>query len=250
MTKVPNLKELKLICQPQSITHRGVEHWYGPIYRWIDLRTTWLLLHYQNLTPNMITIPNLFIAAFGGFSLLLSYPWNFIFFFLTFQLWVILDGVDGEVARYTKNRGLFGPAVDTLGHFLIYFGLFIPLGLKISLEYHNFLYLILGFLLTLITNLANLPEIAQNVILYKNNLEISKKSIETTNSLLIKIYRITISPMEISLLIIFLWLLLSQFPNYFLFVWKIFFIFYVAIFTASFFLNIFRTKKELDSRKI
>lgn len=245
-TNVPNLKKLKLICQPRLITERGVEHWYGPFYRKIDLRVTWFLLHFKGITANMITIPNLFIAGLGGWTLLIPNLWGFILYFLAFQLWVILDGVDGEIARYNKEKGLFGPTIDTLGHFFIYFGLFLPLGFKLYFESHNNLFLILSFLVVLLSNWMQLPEISKNITLYKNKLQFSLNPLEPISSLLLKIYRIIISPMEISVFIIFLWFLMFyKFPNYFLTSWKIFFIFYLIIFFLSFLINLFEIRKEL-----
>jgi len=247
MPKVPSLKQLKPICQPQSITKRGVERWYGPFYRKIDLRVTWFLLHFKGITANMITIPNLFIAGLGGWVLLIPKWWCVVLYFLVFQIWVILDGVDGEIARYNKEKGFWGPALDILGHFFIYFNLFLPLGFKLYFESHNSLFLILSFLAGIFSNWMQLPEISKNIILYKNKFEFSSSSLEPTSSLPIKIYRIIIGPMEISIFVIFLWLLTSyKFPNLSLISWKIFLIFYLIIFFLSFLANIFKMKKELS----
>src|ERR1035437_3531924 len=127
-----NLKELKKICQPKKITSRGVEHWFGPYYRRISLYITWILIRFKTLTPNMITAFGVSLGSLGGFLILIPNYWGIILFFLAFQLWALLDYVDGEVARATDRKSLSGPYIDLLGHFTIYFGAFAALGLKIS----------------------------------------------------------------------------------------------------------------------
>jgi phosphatidylglycerophosphate synthase len=246
-----DLKKLKKICQPKNITSRGVEHWFGPYYRKISLYITWILIHFKTLTPNTITTFGVLLGSLGGFLILIPNYLGIILFFLAFQLWALLDYVDGEVARATNRKSLSGPYIDLLGHFTIYFGIFTPIGLKINYLLNDYLFIILGLFLTFLGILIHIPEIAMNVILYKEKKEILFKGTEKSDNPIIAIYRALIGPIEISIITITLLLISPKLSvhnqsN----LWLIFFGFYIFLFISSFLLSIYRSKKELDNTHI
>lgn len=247
MEKIPNLIQLKQICQPTKVTSRAVEHWYGRYYRWVDLRVTWLLLHLKFITANQVTGFCLALSAFGGFVLLLPGYYGVIAFLLVFQLWVILDGVDGEIARYQKRFSMVGIYLDLLSHFFIYLTIFIPLGFELFFKTNNVLYLTLGFIVAILGIACNLPGIARKVTIFKEKPELKNIAPQKSDSRLINLYRVLISPMEISLMIVAILLAEKNFTALKNHEFSLYFMaFYCILFTYSFFANLNTSKKMLD----
>ena len=132
-----NIKELKKICQPKG------GFWLARnIYRPISVWITYLVVK-TPLNANMISVIGaLFLVA--GALFLVSLNRNLYFVSAIFlQLSVLLDHVDGEVARYWKSAGYGGKYMDLLGHTIGMPILFICLGLNIyfQFDYKIFLYL-------------------------------------------------------------------------------------------------------------
>lgn len=64
--------------------------------------------------PNILTIFNLAIGVLSGVFLLLGGYWNTVLGGTFFQLAAVLDGVDGEVAKFTFKTSKIGSWLDTI----------------------------------------------------------------------------------------------------------------------------------------
>ncbi len=245
-----NLQELKKICQPEEITSRVVERWYGRFYRKIDLRVTWLLLHFKKITPNMVTAFNLLWCSLGGFLILLPGIWGPLLFFLVFQLWVILDGVDGEIARYKKMKTLSGPYLDLLAHRLVYVGLFVPLGIKIYFLTGQLFFIGLGLATAILALLVEAARYCEVVVLYKRNIRSAEAGeSKKEGGIFLAFYRGLIGPMEISTLAVVAILTRPFFVHQFKYFWEIFFGFYLLLFVVSFVYHTLTVKHRLDASR-
>jgi phosphatidylglycerophosphate synthase len=115
----PTIKELRAVCQPDSVTGRSnAEHWVADLYlRRISPYLTRLLLK-TPVTANGVTY--LMIATGVSISLVLQIP-GFTGLFLAFllsQLQMLWDCCDGEVARWRQTQSPKGVFLDRVGHYL------------------------------------------------------------------------------------------------------------------------------------
>ncbi|MDO8431438.1 MAG: CDP-alcohol phosphatidyltransferase family protein [Candidatus Binatus sp.] len=102
----------------------------APLARWIDRRISWRIsyrLARTAITPNMVTIAN---TIFGlGAAWMLSVP-NYTvrllatIFFLTS---IMIDGVDGELARLKMKETKFGGKLDILTDNIVHVAIFVGL---------------------------------------------------------------------------------------------------------------------------
>ena len=158
MAKIPPVNKLyktisKNSLKPNSVMQGG-EIWHARyIGRKISIYFTWFFLH-TNISPNAITLLSMFLGITACF--LLSIPKLPALFtsFVMFELSLILDSTDGEVARHKKQYSILGDYIDTIAHILIYITLFISLGINILYRTGNVFYLILGISTALVFTLG------------------------------------------------------------------------------------------------
>ncbi len=102
----------------------------APLARWIDRRISWRIsyrLARTPITPNMVTIAN---TIFGlGAAWMLSVP-NYtvrligtIFFLIS----IMIDGVDGELARLKMRETKFGGTLDIVTDNIVHVAIFVGL---------------------------------------------------------------------------------------------------------------------------
>jgi phosphatidylglycerophosphate synthase len=157
MKKVPPVKEIykkasKNVLNPNTVFTEEIWHarYFG---RKVATYFTWLFLH-TNITPNGVTVIAISCGMIG--SLFFAYPTipALIIGIILFELYLILDSSDGELARYKKQFSLLGEYLDTLGHILIYSCLYIAMGINVSLRSGNYIYTIIGLLTALFYSIA------------------------------------------------------------------------------------------------
>ncbi len=119
MTELPSVAQMRPITQPTTVTGRpGAEHWTGTLYmRRVSPYVTRLLLP-TGITPNGVTW--LMIAAGAGAGALLLVPAlpGAALAVLLAQVQMLLDCVDGELARWRSSFSATGIFLDKLGHYL------------------------------------------------------------------------------------------------------------------------------------
>lgn len=169
-TKKPwklSIKEMRDIAQPTSFLKRPEEHIFSRFYRFFSIYLTKFLL-FLRLTPNMVTW--LMIITGIAASIMFVFP-SFVLAcvgFLLFQLWVILDSSDGEVARITNKLSIFGPYLDRLNHYIIDMCLLFSLGMKIYLLTGEIIFLLLGTILCIINIFSRVVLSAFITVLIQN----------------------------------------------------------------------------------
>jgi phosphatidylglycerophosphate synthase len=149
----------------KSYSYSSSDSWYArmvsrrlsPYFSWLFIRTP--------ITPNQITGMMMLAGVAGGIMLYLGGYINQIISLILFQLFLILDCVDGEVARIKKIFSNKGKYLDAIANDLVAISLFggmaslvwqgryffagIPL-------YHNCLAFVLGGMVILFFLLAKL----------------------------------------------------------------------------------------------
>jgi phosphatidylglycerophosphate synthase len=137
-TPRPTIRDLRSFQPP-----RLSEGYIGLFYREVSLPLIWLFVRI-GVTANQVTL--LWIAAGLISSGLLAsgnYWWTIVGA-LFLQLALLLDRADGDVARYTDNRTLYGKYLDLLGHTLIKSVLFVCVGLGVYATRPQLWVLLLG----------------------------------------------------------------------------------------------------------
>ena len=106
---VESIKELRNICRKSNYKD---EAWLSRnFYRKISIYFTKLSL-IAGISANQATLLSLLFALIGGFFLIFTDIISWIISALFLFLYFIFDGVDGEIARYTKTSSKLGSHLD------------------------------------------------------------------------------------------------------------------------------------------
>ena len=125
---VPPISELRQICQ--SCKFARDKRWWRILWRKISIYITWVLLH-TRITANQISAITILLAILSTIMLAFTSPLIALCGPLIYVIYVLLDKVDGEIARYSKRFSIVGVYLDELGHNLSEAGMFVGLGLHL-----------------------------------------------------------------------------------------------------------------------
>jgi len=115
---MPSIKELRELTQKEKIESRERPWGYASLQRGPSVYLTWLLVR-TPITPNMITLVSIACGAAGAIASS-GVSWNAkITGLALIYLNLLLDRVDGEVARYKHAYSLRGIYLDELNHLFI-----------------------------------------------------------------------------------------------------------------------------------
>lgn len=153
-----SIKELRLKCQATKvekdyIVHKGL--------RKVSIYVTRLFL-ITSITSNQVTLISCFIGVLGGFFLSLGRDWYYLIGALLYVLFIILDLVDGEIARYRRTMGMKGDYLDYLVHFFIAASLFGSLSFGVYRNINHTVAFVFGFLAIS----ANLIDKSSGLLIY------------------------------------------------------------------------------------
>jgi len=166
---VESIKELRKICQSKK----------QPLYMQlvsmkISIYITKLLL-YTKISADYVTMSMMVLLIIGSIFMAFGGLWMIFIGILIIHFTIILDNVNGEVARYWKEDGIIGTFLEQVYHNLaiplIFFGLAYGIFLKTGL----YLVLVFGFLATIFGRSIILSSIKDAVIDERFN-EIEKGS--------------------------------------------------------------------------
>ncbi|WP_083983784.1 CDP-alcohol phosphatidyltransferase family protein [Actinomadura hibisca] len=120
--------------QPPGLKdRRNEEHWAGRLYmRSLSPYFSWLALR-LGFSPNQLTYLMMISGVLAG--LVVSLPatgtgalWTALGGAVLIQVYLLLDCVDGEVARYLRQTSVGGVFLDRIGHYLSEVALLVGLG--------------------------------------------------------------------------------------------------------------------------
>jgi phosphatidylglycerophosphate synthase len=136
---VQSIKDLEKRCQN---VHLG--GFYDRALRKISIRMTWAFLH-TKMTANQISFLSGVVGVLGATLFIYSSPLYWILGWGILQIHLILDRVDGEVARYRKSESGFGDYMETFVHYLVQPFIFVPISFGLYNIFKNQLIFALGF---------------------------------------------------------------------------------------------------------
>lgn len=137
MNNIPSMIELRELCKKEyySQVQKGMHY--------LMLYVTRPLLR-TNITPNQITVFWLILQLIGSGFMILGVYWMNVLGVMLYTIAMLLDYVDGQIARIKKISTYKGIYLEELG---IYFGspiFFLGLSIGVSRAYGDPRYLILG----------------------------------------------------------------------------------------------------------
>ncbi|MFE3324361.1 CDP-alcohol phosphatidyltransferase family protein [Streptomyces sp. NPDC059176] len=127
----PSVAELRPVVHPAGVKdRRSGEHWGGRLYmREVSLRITRVLVT-TRVTPNQLTYLMTLAGVLALPALLIPGVWGAVLGVVMVQLYLLLDCVDGEVARWKKQYSLSGVYLDRVGAYLCDAAVLVGFGLR------------------------------------------------------------------------------------------------------------------------
>ncbi|WP_156722064.1 CDP-alcohol phosphatidyltransferase family protein [Streptomyces apocyni] len=127
----PSVAELRPVVHPPGVKdRRSGEHWAGRLYmRELSLRVDRHLVN-TRITPNQLTYVMTVAGVLAAPALLVPGITGALLGVLMVQLYLLLDCVDGEVARWKKQFSLGGVYLDRVGAYLCDAAVLVGFGLR------------------------------------------------------------------------------------------------------------------------
>jgi phosphatidylglycerophosphate synthase len=115
----PSIAELRAVAQPDAtMMRRNGEHWAGRLYmRKLSAHVTRLLVG-TRVSPNALTALMVVVGVAAGGVVVIPTVAGPVLAALLVQTYLLLDCVDGEVARWTGRTSVTGVYLDRVGHYL------------------------------------------------------------------------------------------------------------------------------------
>jgi phosphatidylglycerophosphate synthase len=129
----PSIAELRAVAQPASLVdRRSAEHWAGRLYmRWVSIRVTRHLVG-TRATPNSLTLGMIAVGLVAAAAVTVPGVLTAVLAAALIQVYLLLDCVDGEVARWRRMTSAAGVYLDRLGHHVVEAALVLGLGVRAS----------------------------------------------------------------------------------------------------------------------
>ncbi|MFE4533820.1 CDP-alcohol phosphatidyltransferase family protein [Streptomyces scopuliridis] len=127
----PSVAELRPVVHPAGVKdRRSGEHWAGRLYmREISLRVDRYLVN-TRVTPNQLTYVMTVAGALAAPALLVPGIPGAVLGVLAVQLYLLLDCVDGEIARWKKQYSMTGVYLDRVAAYLCDAAVLLGFGLR------------------------------------------------------------------------------------------------------------------------
>ncbi|WP_084219466.1 CDP-alcohol phosphatidyltransferase family protein [Spirillospora albida] len=132
--KHARIADIRRHGQPPGLKdRRNEEHWAGRLYmRSLSPYAAWVSLR-LGFSPNQLTYLMMLSGIAAGVAVSLPFGgtghlWTALGGAVLIQIYLLLDCVDGEVARYLRQTSVAGVFLDRIGHYLSEVSLLIGLG--------------------------------------------------------------------------------------------------------------------------
>ena len=130
-TSRPSIADLRAVAQPPGLVERrSAEHWAGRLYmRRISLHVTrWLVG--TRATPNGLTVAMIVVGLLAAVAAAFPGILTAVLAAVLIQVYLLLDCVDGEVARWRRISSAGGVFLDRLGHHVVEASVVLALGVR------------------------------------------------------------------------------------------------------------------------
>ena len=119
----------------------------APLARYLDRNLSWRIskrLARTSITPNQVTLSNTVVGLTSAWLFAQPSYWLRLIGSLVFLFSIMIDGVDGELARLTMTETKFGGMLDLITDNIVHIALFVAIyvGCYRASGSHNYVYLI------------------------------------------------------------------------------------------------------------
>ena len=126
--KIFTLAEIRSAYTEDKINEDREAHWLYFVIRKISFYPTYLFMR-LGISAGQATFSSLIIGVLGCIFLALGNRIIEILGAVLLNLWIVLDCVDGNIARSNWSSNRYGEFIDTLSGYIIYIFLFISVGI-------------------------------------------------------------------------------------------------------------------------
>jgi phosphatidylglycerophosphate synthase len=134
----PSIADLRIICQKPVESHDSYS--LSLIYRRISIYITKIFL-FTSITANQVTLMSLVIGLIAAVILALG---HYSLGALIYLFSMVMDCVDGEIARYRNSSSIKGVYLDIITHYINTPALFMGLSIGIYRSTQNPIIILLG----------------------------------------------------------------------------------------------------------
>jgi prepilin signal peptidase PulO-like enzyme (type II secretory pathway) len=129
-TSRPSIAELRAVTQAGIVERRSAEHWAGRLYmRRLSPYVTRVLVG-TKVTPDALTLLMIVVGLVAAALVAVPTLVTAIVAAVAIQAYLLLDCVDGEVARWTRRTSAAGVYLDRLGHHVVEAAIVLALGFR------------------------------------------------------------------------------------------------------------------------
>jgi phosphatidylglycerophosphate synthase len=104
------------------------------LVRSVSIYITWLLIP-TGITGNGVSTINVLVGLASGAAMAFGRPWGYLAGFLLLVLNAVLDGVDGEMARYRSQSSLTGLFIDRINSIFVFPAILLGAGVGLFQQY-------------------------------------------------------------------------------------------------------------------
>ncbi|WP_077329062.1 CDP-alcohol phosphatidyltransferase family protein [Virgibacillus siamensis] len=104
--------------------------WVYFIIRPLSYYVTWLFLKLR-INPNMATVISIFVGVIGSILLISDYQYLRIAAAFIINFWIVLDCVDGNLARFLNKTSKFGEFLDGFSGYVFSTIMYVSIGMSV-----------------------------------------------------------------------------------------------------------------------
>ncbi len=165
-----SIKELRRICQASRENELFQMSWTSKhIFRKLSIYFTKLFL-ITKISANQVTFLGLLVGIIAAVFLTFGNPIYWIAAALLLYLFLILDLVDGEIARYNKTASVRGAFWDTISGLFVWQFILVCASFGIYRALHEVIVLVFGFAALALLFLYNVSTLLSYPILHEKGL--------------------------------------------------------------------------------
>jgi len=153
-----SIKKIKESLPAEKNKIDKLDLWVFYFIRPISYYFTWVFVK-AKFTPTMATALSMIVGIIGEIVIIPNGRFFHLFGALVINLWIVLDCVDGNIARFKKQTSIFGEFLDGLSGYLFTGFLYTCLGMSVFFsdqsisifESQKWIYILIGCLTSFVT---------------------------------------------------------------------------------------------------
>lgn len=153
----------------------NMDIWVRFVARPISFLVTYPLMKI-GITANAASVFSIIISLMGFLSVLIFKTQGILAALLIFNFWIVFDAVDGNIARTLKKSSVLGTFIDAISGYVFLVVLYVTLGLSVYLQTDELIWLIMGFVTSLMVIFPRLVLQKKIVLFGKDNNDASAKN--------------------------------------------------------------------------